>query len=137
MRPHMRNEAEAVLAAIDEVITIGEQAGIPVQISHLKITGERNWGLVDQVIEKLIHARKKGIDLTCDVYPYFSSRTTLSALIPPWAIEGGVGNAETSFEGWYSEKEDHPRHPPRNPGLGGYVPQRGVEEDHHLPGSFA
>ncbi len=87
---HIRNEAEAVLAAIDEVITIGEQAGIPVQISHLKITGDKNWGLVDQVIEKLIHARKRGLDLTCDVYPYFSSRTTLSALIPPWAIEGGV-----------------------------------------------
>lgn len=89
---HMRNEAEDVLAAIDEVITIGEQARVPVQISHLKITGKRNWGLVDQVIEKLLDAREKGIDLTCDVYPYFSSRTSLTALIPPWAIEGGVEN---------------------------------------------
>ncbi len=88
---HIRNEAEEVLTAIDEVITIGEQAGVPVHISHLKITGHRNWGLADQVIEKIQSARAKGIDLTCDVYPYFSSRTALTALIPPWAIEGGVG----------------------------------------------
>jgi len=87
---HIRNEAEDVLTAIDEAITIGEQTGIPLQISHLKITGNKNWRLVDQVIEKLHSARKKGIDLTCDVYPYFSSRTSLTALIPPWAIEGGV-----------------------------------------------
>lgn len=87
---HMRNEAEEVLAAIDETISIGEQAKIPVQISHLKITGDRNWDLVDQVIEKLFNAREKGLDLTCDVYPYFSSATSLTALIPPWAIEGGM-----------------------------------------------
>jgi len=89
---HMRNEAEEVLAAIDEAILIGEQAKIPVQISHLKVTGHKNWDLVDQVIDKLLHARKSGIDLTCDVYPYFSSGTSLTALIPPWAIEGGVEN---------------------------------------------
>ena len=83
-------EAEGVLAAIDEAITIGEQTGIPIQISHLKITGNKNWRLVDQVIDKLYNARKAGIDLTCDVYPYFSSRTSLTALIPPWAIEGGI-----------------------------------------------
>ena len=89
---HLRNEAEEILAAIGEAIAIGEQADIPVQISHLKITGNRNWGLVDQVIEKLTAARQAGIDLTCDVYPYFSSGTSLTALIPPWAIEGGVDN---------------------------------------------
>ncbi len=87
---HIRNEAEEVLAAIDEAITIGEQTGIPIQISHLKITGSKNWTLVDQVIDKLLNARRDGIDLTCDVYPYFSSRTSLTALIPLWAIEGGV-----------------------------------------------
>lgn len=87
---HTRNEAEDVLTAIDEVIAIGEQAQIAVHISHLKITGHRNWGLADQVVEKILTARAKGIDLTCDVYPYFSSRTSLTALIPPWAIEGGV-----------------------------------------------
>ncbi len=88
----MRNEAEEILAAIDEAIFIGEQARIPVQISHLKITGHRNWHLEDQVIEKLLSARKRGLDLTCDVYPYFSSATSLTALIPPWAIEGGVAH---------------------------------------------
>lgn len=87
---HIRNEAEKILASIDEAVAIGSQAKIPVQISHLKITGSRNWGLADQVIEKLLNARKKGVDLTCDVYPYFSSATSLTALIPPWAIEGGV-----------------------------------------------
>ena len=89
---HMRNEAEEILTAMDEAVFIGEQAKIPVQISHLKITGHRNWNLMDRVIEKLLNARKNGVDLTCDVYPYFSSATSLTALIPPWAIEGGVAN---------------------------------------------
>ncbi len=87
---HMRNEAEEILAAIDEAISIGEQSGVPVQISHLKITGHKNWGLVDQVIKKFLDARNRGIDVTCDVYPYISSGTSLTALVPPWAIEGGV-----------------------------------------------
>ena len=87
---HIRNEAEGVLAAIDEVIRIGIEANVPVHISHLKLTGKRNWNLSQRVIEKLINAHERGVDLTCDVYPYFSSSTSLTALIPPWAIEGGV-----------------------------------------------
>ncbi len=87
---HIRNEAEGVLAAIDEVIRIGREARVPVHISHLKITGKRNWFIVEKVVEKLQSARADGLDLTCDVYPYYSSSTSLTALIPPWAMEGGV-----------------------------------------------
>ena len=87
---HMRNEAEGILDAINEVIAVGRGARIPLQISHLKITGRRNWELRERVIEKLCRAREEGLDLTCDIYPYFCSGTSLTALMPPWALEGGL-----------------------------------------------
>lgn len=87
---HIRNEAEGVLEAIEEVLNIGRQADVPVHISHLKVTGHRNWQMTNEVIEKLNSAIAEGIDLSCDVYPYFCSATSLTALIPPWAIAGGM-----------------------------------------------
>ncbi|GBC61827.1 D-aminoacylase [Desulfonema ishimotonii] len=87
---HMRNEAEGVLDAIDEVIHIGRKTGVPLHISHLKVAGFRNWHLAEQVAEKIGQARADGLDLTCDVYPYARSCTNLLTLIPPWALDGGV-----------------------------------------------
>ncbi|UCF94058.1 MAG: D-aminoacylase [Desulfobacterales bacterium] len=87
---HMRNEAEKVLEAVDEVIRIGRQAHVPVHISHLKVAGKKNWHLADQVAAKIESARARGVDITCDVYPYFCSGTTMLALLPPWSLEGGV-----------------------------------------------
>jgi N-acyl-D-aspartate/D-glutamate deacylase len=87
---HIRNEAEGVLTALDEVIRIGRESHVPVHVSHLKLAGYRNWQLVEAVVEKLEKARADGIDITCDVYPYFHSCTTMLAMLPPWSLEGGL-----------------------------------------------
>ena len=87
---HMRNEAEGLLEAIDETLTIGRAAGVPVHISHLKAAGSRNWPKGELAVAQIEKARSEGVDATCDVYPYHFSSTTLQAVIPPWALEGGA-----------------------------------------------
>jgi dihydroorotase/N-acyl-D-amino-acid deacylase len=87
---HMRNEARYVLDAIEETLEIGRRAQVPVHISHLKVAGRANWHLADRVVEKIESARREGVDVTCDVYPYFCSSTTLLATLPPWCLDGGI-----------------------------------------------
>jgi N-acyl-D-amino-acid deacylase len=86
---HMRNEADALLESVKETIEIGRQACIPVQIAHHKTVGERNWGKVKQSLEMIVEARKQGVDVTLDQYPYIASSTSLTSIIPGWAHEGG------------------------------------------------
>ena len=87
---HMRSEGDRLLEAISEAIRIGEEAGIPVQISHLKTGGERNWHKLDEAFELIEKARERGVDVTADRYPYVASSTDLDAILPSWAYEGGV-----------------------------------------------
>ena len=87
---HIRNEADRIIPALEEVIRIGREAQIPVHVSHLKIAGKKNWVLRETVVEKLTTARSEGIDITCDVYPYYHSSTTILALLPPWSLDGGL-----------------------------------------------
>ena len=87
---HMRNEGDQILESIDEVVTVGRRAGIPVHISHFKASGERNWGKVADALEKLKQARSEGVDVTVDQYPYVAGSTFLSSLLPVWAHEGGT-----------------------------------------------
>jgi N-acyl-D-amino-acid deacylase len=87
---HLRNEAEGLLASLDEAIHIGRAAGAPVHISHLKAAGHRNWHLAEAAVARIEAARAGGLDVTVDVYPYFFSSTSLLAVIPPWALDGGI-----------------------------------------------
>ncbi len=87
---HVRNESDQLAAAIQEAVTIGEQAGIPVEIWHLKSAGKRNWGRIAVALEAIEAARERGIDVTADVYPYPAAATDLSACLPPAASEGGI-----------------------------------------------
>ena len=89
---HIRNEADGIIPALEEIIRIGQEAEIPVHVSHLKIAGKKNWALWETVVAKLTSARAEGIDITCDVYPYFHSSTTILALLPPWSLEGGMAS---------------------------------------------
>jgi N-acyl-D-aspartate/D-glutamate deacylase len=89
---HIRNEADKIIAALEEIIRIGREAQIPVHVSHLKIAGKNNWALREIVAEMLTAARSEGLDITCDVYPYFHSCTTILALLPPWSLEGGMAS---------------------------------------------
>jgi N-acyl-D-amino-acid deacylase len=86
---HMRSEGDRLLEAVSEAIEIGEKARVPVQISHLKTGGERNWHKLEAAFELIEAARERGVDVTADRYPYTASSTDLDAILPPWAYEGG------------------------------------------------
>jgi dihydroorotase/N-acyl-D-amino-acid deacylase len=87
---HMRNEGDTISQALDEAFRIGTEAGIGVEIFHLKAAGRQNWGRMPEILRKIDAARSRGLDVTADQYPYAASSTGLSACIPPWAAEGGV-----------------------------------------------
>lgn len=86
---HMREEAAELLDSVAETIRIGEEANIPVQITHHKVIGAGNWGSSVDSLAMVDQARARGIDVTMDQYPYTASQTGITALIPQWAQEGG------------------------------------------------
>jgi N-acyl-D-amino-acid deacylase len=86
---HMRSEGKYLLEAIEEAITICRDGGIPLQISHLKVSGNRNWGKAKLAVEKIDAARKTGLPVSADRYTYIASATGLDSLIPMWALDGG------------------------------------------------
>ncbi|HEX7176683.1 MAG TPA: D-aminoacylase [Pyrinomonadaceae bacterium] len=86
---HMRNEGERVLDAIRESIHIGEQAGLPVEISHFKISNKRWWGRTGETLGLVREARARGLQVTVDQYAYTASSTSLDSRIPSWVLEGG------------------------------------------------
>ena len=86
---HMRSEGDGIMSALDEAFRIGREAGIPVEIWHLKIAGKRNWGRMPQVVSKIDAARAAGIDVSANTYAYTAWANDLSAFIPPWAHDGG------------------------------------------------
>lgn len=87
---HMRNEDDRLFAAIEEAIHIARMAGVPVEISHLKAQGERNWWKAEPALDALDAAREDGIDATFDVYPYVAYSTGLASLFPVHARDGGT-----------------------------------------------
>ncbi len=86
---HMREETSQVLESVRETIRIGEEAGLPTQITHHKIVGKDNWGKSLDTLRLVEEARARGVDVTLDQYPYTASSTGLYALLPQWALEGG------------------------------------------------
>jgi N-acyl-D-aspartate/D-glutamate deacylase len=80
---HMRNESSQVLDAIRESLEIGEKAGVPVHIYHLKAAGQENWPLMQQAIDLIASARAKGMDVTADTYPYIRNGLGIEALVHP------------------------------------------------------
>jgi N-acyl-D-amino-acid deacylase len=86
---HMRSEGDAIIPALDEAIRIGREAHIPVEIWHLKTAGKANWGRMPEVIAHIQQARDSGVDITADTYAYPAGFNTFSAIIPPWAHDGG------------------------------------------------
>ena len=87
---HIRGEGDTLLEAVAEAITIGREAGLPVQIAHMKAEGRANWGRTEAALAAIDAARESGdVDVTFDVYPYTAWNTGLSQLLPTWAREGG------------------------------------------------
>jgi len=86
---HMRDEGARVLDAMNEIINVGRESGIRVQISHLKQDTKKHWGASEKMIALLDTSRAAGIDVTVDQYPYTRSSTSLSIRVPAWAQAGG------------------------------------------------
>ena len=86
---HIRNEGTRLLESLDEILTIGKQAKLPVHVSHFKATGRNAWGLADDGLAKLREARASGQQVTADQYPYTASSTSLSAMVIPQELRTG------------------------------------------------
>ncbi len=86
---HIRGECETLFDALAEAIRIGQEAGCPVHVAHLKCDGRQQWGQAGAVLELLESARERGVDITYDSYPYTAWNTSLGQLLPNWAREGG------------------------------------------------
>jgi N-acyl-D-aspartate/D-glutamate deacylase len=118
---HMRNESHDVLAAIDEALEIGRQAGVSVHIYHLKAAGNENWPLFAKALDKIQAARNEGMNVTADIYPYINNGIGLDSFIAPWHYANGpvallrkledrsfraelieeIATATTDWENWY------------------------------------
>src|SRR5688572_7069257 len=96
---HMRSEANRLLEAVDELITIAREAGVPAEIYHLKAAGETNWPKMDRVLARVEEARAQGLRITADMYTYPAGATGLDAAMPPWVQEGG-------FDKWRARLKD-------------------------------
>ena len=95
---HMRDEADSVTQAIEEAISIGRQAGIPVQISHFKLSGQQNWGRSKETLALVAAARKEGLEVTIDQYPYTASSTSISTLIPDEILADGQDSIKARLQ---------------------------------------
>jgi dihydroorotase/N-acyl-D-amino-acid deacylase len=123
---HIRSEGDRLLESLQDAITLGRDAHVPVEIYHLKATGPRNWPKMRDAIELINQARAEGVDVTADMYPYVASGTGLTTLLPDWASEGGrlfdnlrdpatrariraemVNPDGTSSDAYYNPSQDH------------------------------
>jgi N-acyl-D-aspartate/D-glutamate deacylase len=87
---HIRNEANRVFDAVDEAIAVGEAIGVHVQIAHLKLSGTDNWGGAGRLLATIDAARRRGVRVDCDQYPYDTGTNPLRNLLPSWVQEGGI-----------------------------------------------
>src|SRR2546422_5091968 len=86
---HMRSEGNQLIEGVQETMRIGREAGLPVEIYHLKASGEANWPKMDQVIKMIEDARRRGLKITANMYTYPAGGTGLDASMPPWVFDGG------------------------------------------------
>jgi N-acyl-D-amino-acid deacylase len=88
---HNRNEGLGVFEAVREAIAVGEKAGVAVDVIHLKIADQKLWGKMPEVVQLIDDARKRGVNVQANVYPYTRGNNNLASIVPPWAHEGGRG----------------------------------------------
>ena len=87
---HMRSEGQSEVAAVEEALRIGKEAGLPVEIFHLKVIGQPRWGSMPKIVAMIQAARDVGQDVSADMYPYVAGGTALAASLPPWVANGGI-----------------------------------------------
>ena len=120
---HIRGEGVSLLGAVEEAIAIGENAGTPVHIAHHKAASKEVWGKSVETLRIMEDARKRGVDVSFDQYPYPAGATSLVTLFPPWVHDGGMEkllerlrdpetrnrirrDIETGLEGWENFSKD-------------------------------
>ncbi len=86
---HMRDEGLGIFDSVKEAIEIGQRARVPVDILHLKIADEKYWGRMKEVVSLIDEARRNGVNVQANIYPYTRGNNDLVSIIPPWAHEGG------------------------------------------------
>jgi N-acyl-D-amino-acid deacylase len=87
---HMRSEGQNEVAAVREALRIGEEAHLPVEIFHLKVSGKGRAGKMIDIVRMIQEARDRGQDVTADMYPYLAGATALASSLPPWVADGGL-----------------------------------------------
>lgn len=87
---HMRSESEGLVDSVKETIRVAELTGVNTEISHHKAAGRKYHGKTKETLELIRQANERGVHVNCDVYPYDAASTQFSAILPPWAMEGGV-----------------------------------------------
>lgn len=91
---HMRDESRELLTSIEEMITVGESAGIPVEIFHIKNAFQPNWGTgATEAIARIEAARSRGVEIAADQYPYIAGGTGIEATVPSWVFNQGLEKA--------------------------------------------
>ena len=87
---HMRSEGQTEPQAVEEALRIGREAGLPVEIFHLKVSGKTRWGNMPKIVKQIQAARDSGQDVTANMYPYIAGGTALASSLPPWVADGGL-----------------------------------------------
>src|SRR5438477_1185791 len=87
---HIRDEANHVTDAVREAIAVAEATGVHVQIAHLKLSGVDNWGGAARLLDEIAAARRRGLAVDCDAYPYDTASNPLRNLFPRWVMDGGI-----------------------------------------------
>ena len=95
---HMRDEGDSVTQAIEEALTVGREAKIPVEISHFKLSGQQNWGRSSETVPMIEAARREGIEVTIDQYPYTASSTSISTLLPDEILADGQDSIRSRLQ---------------------------------------
>jgi N-acyl-D-amino-acid deacylase len=86
---HMRSEGNQLFAALDELLRIAREANIPAELYHIKAAGKKNWPKVDELLARIEHAQKEGLNVRANMYTYTAAGTGLDACLPPWTEDGG------------------------------------------------
>jgi N-acyl-D-amino-acid deacylase len=86
---HMRSEGNRLLEALDELIRISREAGLPAEVYHIKAAGQQNWPKIDDLLARIESAQKEGLKVTANMYTYTAAGTGLDACLPPWTEDGG------------------------------------------------
>ena len=102
---HMRSEGNKLMEAVEELITISKEAGIPAEIFHLKAAGKSNWNKMDSVIRRVERARSEGQAITADMYTYVAGATGMTSAFPPTLQDGGFGKLRERLRDPITRKE--------------------------------